>query len=86
MYTYFIILNDYGIRPSTVWHLALNRGPYPDKEDKYDINDVNNMANRKENGKEIPGSRYGNTRYNYLDKFLPGGKENRESEMEEEDF
>jgi len=29
MYTYFIILNDYGIRPSCVWNLALNRGPIP---------------------------------------------------------
>lgn len=32
MYTYFLILNDYGIRPSTVWGMAIlkNRFPHPD--------------------------------------------------------
>merc|ERR1711998_782292 len=35
MYTYFLILNDFGIRPITVWQLALQRGPIPNKTDVY---------------------------------------------------
>jgi sodium/potassium-transporting ATPase subunit alpha len=39
MYTYFIILNDYGIRPQCVWNLALNRGPIPARTDVYNADD-----------------------------------------------
>merc|ERR1712194_271739 len=61
MYTYFIILNDYGIRPSAVWNLALNRGPIPAKTDIYNKNDTTSKY-----------SRYGNTRYDYLDTKITG--------------
>ena len=35
-YTYFYCLNDFGIRPSTVWYLALKKGPVPNPWDIYD--------------------------------------------------
>lgn len=36
MYTYFLVLNDFGIRPGTVWQLALQRGPLPADTDVYE--------------------------------------------------
>merc|ERR1711934_377862 len=39
MYTYFLILNDFGIRPQTLWKLALLEGPKPLKGDMYDPED-----------------------------------------------
>jgi len=36
MYTYFLILNDFGIRPSTVWGLSRLYGPLPMPTDIYD--------------------------------------------------
>lgn len=39
MYTYFLVLNDFGIRPTTVWFLATEKGFLPDKNDVYDSND-----------------------------------------------
>jgi len=35
MYTYFLILNDFGIRPSTVWWLSQRVGPIPNPQDMY---------------------------------------------------
>lgn len=35
MYTYFLVLNDYGIRPSTLLFLALLRNPIPKDTDVY---------------------------------------------------
>ena len=39
MYTYFLILNDFGIRPQALWNLALLEGPLPNKNDVYNIDD-----------------------------------------------
>jgi len=36
MYTYFLILNDFGIRPQSLWKLALLEGPKPNKSDVYE--------------------------------------------------
>jgi len=36
MYTYFLILNDFGIRPSTVWGMSQLYGPLPMPTDLYD--------------------------------------------------
>jgi magnesium-transporting ATPase (P-type) len=36
IYTYFLTLNDFGIRPSTVWGLATLKAPYPNMGDTYD--------------------------------------------------
>jgi len=35
MYTYFLILNDFGLRPSTVWFLSQEVGPIPNPNDQY---------------------------------------------------
>merc|ERR1711990_83377 len=36
MYTYFLILNDYGIRPQTLWDLSEKKSFLPKKTDVYD--------------------------------------------------
>merc|ERR1711988_665300 len=36
MYTYFLILNDFGIRPQALWRLALLEGPKPLPTDVYE--------------------------------------------------
>jgi len=36
MYTYFLVLNDYGIRPHTVWGLSILKNPFPHPNDVYD--------------------------------------------------
>jgi sodium/potassium-transporting ATPase subunit alpha len=36
IYTYFIILNDYGIRPNTLFNLALEVNPLPNPTDIYE--------------------------------------------------
>lgn len=36
IYTYFMIMNDFGIRPGTVWFLSLKKAPFPLPTDKYD--------------------------------------------------
>lgn len=38
-YTYFYILNDYGIRPGTLFFLANKEGVFPKPEDRYDWTD-----------------------------------------------
>merc|ERR1711907_558873 len=35
IYTYFVILNDYGIRPNTLFNLALLKNPLPNDGDVY---------------------------------------------------
>merc|ERR1711998_799044 len=35
IYTYFVILNDYGIRPNTLFDLALLKNPLPNDTDVY---------------------------------------------------
>ena len=54
MYTYFLILNDFGIRPTCVWRLALQRGPLPLETDVY------NMSLSAE---EQALNRYGHSKY-----------------------
>ena len=39
MFTYFLILNDYGIRPSAVWKMATTKSILPAEGDEYDEND-----------------------------------------------
>merc|ERR1719387_3174721 len=59
MYTYFLILNDFGIRPTAVWRLALQRGPLPKDTDIY------RPGAAGANYKDAAGNpaRYGNTEY-----------------------
>jgi len=38
MYTYFLVLNDFGIRPTTVWFLATEKGFLPKHQDVYQPN------------------------------------------------
>jgi len=45
MYTYFLVLNDFGIRPSTVWFLSQKIGPLPNPNDSYNIDDTSKNVN-----------------------------------------
>jgi hypothetical protein len=38
MYTYMLVLNDYGIRPSAIWFLCKNSNYLPADTDVYDPN------------------------------------------------
>ena len=38
MYTYMLVLCDYGIRPATIWGLAKIQAPMPADSDIYDVN------------------------------------------------
>ena len=40
LYTYLMILNDFGIRPSAVWGLAAIKAPAPRETDVYDPNET----------------------------------------------
>jgi sodium/potassium-transporting ATPase subunit alpha len=84
MYTYFLVLNDFGIRPQTVWRLALIRNPMPDATDVYDPNDYNPNVEGgyndilDANGVKIGRSLYGHT--NQIDPDETDDKENGEYE------
>ena len=36
IYTYFLILNDFGIRPQALWGIVNLKGPMPNSNDVYD--------------------------------------------------
>jgi len=61
MYTYFLILNDFGFRPSGLWFLSLNKGVIPLENDIYDPTNMN-------------GYGHGNSTYVLAD---PDHKDNR---------
>jgi sodium/potassium-transporting ATPase subunit alpha len=67
IYTYFLILNDFGIRPSTVWFLALKTNPFPKPTDIYDPTQseevVTTILNDDGTTKSITKSLYGNSNY-----------------------
>ena len=63
IYTYFLILNDFGIRPGTVWFLALEKNPLPKDTDVYDINQTVKTAILDADGNTTGYSWYGNTNY-----------------------
>ena len=66
IYTYFLILNDFGIRPSTVWFLALLKNPLPKDTDMYDVTQttmVTTEMTAADGTKYTEKSLYGNTNY-----------------------
>jgi len=44
MYTYFCVMNDFGIRPRALWKLATIKSRLPNPGDKYDP-DAENLGN-----------------------------------------
>ena len=44
VYTYFLILNDFGIRPSALWFMSEIRGPVPNQTDTYDYTQSANVT------------------------------------------
>lgn len=61
MYTYFLILNDFGIRPGTVWSLALIKQNFPRTTDYYQPLLSTLVQSKDAAGKVIAESQYGNT-------------------------
>lgn len=59
MYTYFLILNDYGFRPQALWFLSEMGAPLPKSTDKYDWSA--NTVKVTGEGKDAVYSLYGNT-------------------------
>ena len=53
MYTYMMVLNDFGIRPGSIWKLATIRAPLPNDSDIYDP-DAENLGNTNPDGEEVP--------------------------------
>ena len=54
MYTYFVVLNDFGIRPTAVWKMATEKGMLPNLTDTYTVSAPPTSASSV--------SAYGNTR------------------------
>jgi len=75
MYTYFLILNDFGIRPTCVWQLALQRGPLPKETDVYQPDKPDLMIDGKL-------ARYGHSNYSnaVLDKLIGADKKGFDSD------
>jgi hypothetical protein len=49
MYTYFLILNDYGIRPHTLWGLSILKNPLPRDTDVYQAENTELVQQGKNN-------------------------------------
>jgi hypothetical protein len=52
MYTYMMVLNDFGIRPSAIWKLSTIRAPLPNVTDQYNP-DAENFGNTNMNGEDV---------------------------------
>lgn len=64
MYTYFVILNDFGIRPQALWGMSELRAPLPAKTDIYDPKQTTIKNILASDGKTVVGkSLHGNTRF-----------------------
>lgn len=61
MYTYFLILNDFGIRPSAVWGLSGIKAPVPRDTDVYDVNQSTITKVKVDGVTDLVDSLYGNT-------------------------
>jgi sodium/potassium-transporting ATPase subunit alpha len=68
MYTYFLILNDFGIRPQALWRLALLEGPKPLPDDTYNPDQVDPVFRYKLNAdgtEAVPQEKVGSCRYGH---------------------
>jgi len=77
MYTYFLILNDFGIRPGTVWQLSELRLPRPRDDDIYDASQstaeqFKDLATDP-SGKTMGTRLYGNSNSGAVDDSDDGG-------------
>jgi sodium/potassium-transporting ATPase subunit alpha len=61
MYTYFVILNDFGIRPQSLWFMSELQAPLPNITDEYDASKTMNVSIKDKDGAVIGYSQYGNT-------------------------
>jgi sodium/potassium-transporting ATPase subunit alpha len=61
MYTYFVILNDFGIRPQSLWFMSELQAPLPKPTDVYDPNAHALTATKAADGTVTGASQYGNS-------------------------
>lgn len=75
MYTYFLIMNDFGLRPTTLWALALNKSPFPNKNDMYDADatTLTEIYSNPDDGSDPVLT--GETKYGHTNLLVPAGKE-----------
>merc|ERR1719450_1408176 len=85
IYTYFIILNDYGMRPSTLFDLALLKNPLPNDSDVYIAANSELLApGTTKNGvecglKQTEGQKYAGCQYGHTAMMLnPDTEKNEE--------
>jgi sodium/potassium-transporting ATPase subunit alpha len=61
MYTYFLVLNDFGLRPSSLWKMSEQYNALPNETDMYDVNQTTLTDIMDASGNKIGESLYGNT-------------------------
>ena len=61
IYTYFLVLNDFGIRPTAVWALSEVKQPLPNITDEYDVTNDTLTPILDGAGNKIGEKLYGNT-------------------------
>jgi len=89
MYTYFLILNDYGIRPHTLWGLSILKNPLPNDSDVYNAQNTDLVQGGSSaittttgfNGVTCPGTYEGTSatstsgcRYGHTKMLFPDGE------------
>jgi hypothetical protein len=52
MYTYMLVLNDFGIRPTGIWKLSTIKAPIPNSTDMYNP-DAENYGHTNMGGEEV---------------------------------
>ena len=52
MYTYMLVLNDFGIRPRAIWKLATQKAPLPNETDIYDP-EAENFGHTNVDGEQV---------------------------------
>ena len=53
MYTYMMVLNDFGIRPTSIWKMATHKAPLPNPTDVYNFADTTTYGNTNMDGEKV---------------------------------
>jgi len=75
MYTYFLIMNDFGLRPTTLWRLALNKSPFPAANDLYDADATEWVKTYSGEEGEADREQIGLSRYGHTNLLFDAKKE-----------
>jgi len=75
MYTYFLIMNDFGLRPTSLWALALNKSPFPNAADVYDASASELVKTMSEPDDGSDPEVIGKSQYGHTNLLFGAGKE-----------